>query len=264
MSHSVAIALPWGQGSVGYFAKQPARRLLVFVHGFGGTASGTWAGTEAALAADSRAATCDLAYFGYRSVRAQPEMSAAILRRFLNEAAGASAEWNAHASRALGAAVTRAYDEILVIAHSLGAPISRRALLDAISCQAPWAGKTRLQLFAPAHMGAFLHKLRKELGIVSELIASLTAVAKLGVLSLDGLEPNSHFLNQLMEDSRKELANGWEAQIKARQVIFGEGEMVVMVQPFLEDPPADVWPGHGHRSVCRCDLTVPAITEHLK
>ncbi|WP_234843584.1 hypothetical protein [Sinorhizobium meliloti] len=133
--------------------------------------------------------------------------------------------------------------KVTVIAHSLGAPVSRRALLDAIRNQASWAGKTRLQLFAPAHMGANLNKVRKELGIASRLIASLTALTKFGVLSLDGLEPGSPFLTQLMEDSSKELANGWDAQVKARQVIFGDGENVVMVQRFLEDPPHTVWPG---------------------
>ncbi|WP_246806896.1 hypothetical protein [Ensifer sp. ENS04] len=263
MDHSVAVALPWGQGSVGYFAKQPARRLLVFVHGFGGSASATWAGTEASLAADPRAGTCDLIYFGYRSFHAQPEMSAGILRGFLDEAAGAGSKWNALASRALGVDVAREYDEVLVIAHSLGAPISRRALLDAIQEKAPWASKVRLQLFAPAHLGAFLHKVREELGVVSGLIASLTALATLGIRSLDGLKPNSPFLTQLIKDSRQELANGWEAQIKAREVIFGDGENVVMVQRFLNDPPPTVWAGHGHRSVCRCDLTAPAIARHL-
>ncbi|MDX0196885.1 hypothetical protein GOC06_26085 [Sinorhizobium meliloti] len=76
--------------------------------------------------------------------------------------------------------------KVTVIAHSLGAPVSRRALLDAIRNQASWAGKTRLQLFAPAHMGAYLNKVRKELGIASRLIASLTALTKFGVLLLDG------------------------------------------------------------------------------
>ncbi|MDW9981911.1 hypothetical protein CN187_03015 [Sinorhizobium meliloti] len=153
--------------------------------------------------------------------------------------------------------------KVTVIAHSLGAPVSRRALLDAIRNQASWAGKTRLQLFAPAHMGAYLNKVRKELGIASRLIASLTALTKFGVLLLDGLEPGSPFLTQLMEDSSKELANGWDAQVKARQVIFGDGENVVMVQRFLEDPPHTVWPGHGHCSVCRCDKTAPAIASYL-
>ncbi|AEH82549.1 hypothetical protein [Sinorhizobium meliloti] len=115
--------------------------------------------------------------------------------------------------------------KVTVIAHSLGAPVSRRALLDAIRNQASWAGKTRLQLFAPAHMGAYLNKVRKELGIASRLIASLTALTKFGVLSLDGLEPGSPFLTQLMEDSSKELANGWDAQVKARQVFLGMGKM---------------------------------------
>ena len=263
MSHTVAIPLPWGQESVGYFAKDPARRLLVFVHGFGGKASATWAGSEVALITDPRVRACDLAYFGYRSLHAQPEMSAGMLRQFLDEAAGASNEWNALAGRALGNTVVREYDEVLVIAHSLGAPVSRRALIDAIRNQAPWAGKARLQLFAPAHLGAYLQKVRMELGVVSGLIASLTAVAKLKILSLDGLEPNSAFLTQLLEDSREELANGWDAQVKARQVIFGDGENVVMAQRFLADPPATVWSGQDHCSICRCELTAPAIAEQL-
>jgi hypothetical protein len=263
LSHSVAIALPWGQESVGYFAKQPATRLVVFVHGFGGKASGTWAGTETALVADPQVADCDLAYFGYRSLHSQPELSAAVLRQFLDESADASAGWNALASRALGCPVTRSYDDVLVVAHSLGAPVSRRALLDAIDCQAAWASKARLQLFAPAHLGAYLHKLRKEMGVVSGLISALTGVAGLRIRSLDGLEPGSPFLTQLLEDSRQAYHQGWKPQVEARQVIFGDGEGVVMTQRFLEDPPPTVWPGHGHCSICRCKLTAPAIASQL-
>lgn len=190
-------------------------------------------------------------------------MSEGTLRHFLDEAAGATPSGTrlpaARSVDRLCASMTK----VTVIAHSLGAPVSRRALLDAIRNQASWAGKTRVQLFAPAHMGAYLNKVRKELGIASRLIASLTALTKFGVLSLDGLEPGSPFLTQLMEDSSKELANGWDAQVKARQVIFGDGENVVMVQRFLEDPPHTVWPGHGHCSVCRCDKTAPAIASYL-
>lgn len=248
---------------MGYFAKQPARRLLVFVHGFGGQASATWAGTETTLVADARAATSDLVYFGYRSLHAQPEMSAGTLRQFLHVAAGSSPAWTTLAHRALGATLSRDYDKVLLIAHSLGAPVARRALLDAIRERAGWVGKTQLQLFAPAHLGAYLHKVRKELGGITGLIASLTALAKLKVLSLDGLEPGSAFLTQLLEDSRSELANGWHAQIKARQVIFGDGENVVMTQRFLEDPPVTVWAGEDHCSVCRCHHTSSAIAGHL-
>ena len=235
----------------------------MFVHGFGGRASATWAGTEVALVADPRVGTCDLAYFGYRSLHSQPELSAGTLRQFLDEAAGASVAWNSLAGRALGTTVARDYDAILVVAHSLGAPVSRRALLDAIRSHSPWVGKARLQLFAPAHLGAYLHKLRKESGLVAGLVASLAAVAKLKILSLDGLEPGSPFLTQLLEDSREELANGWDAQVKAQQVIFGDRENVVMTQRFLSDPPHKVWVDQGHCSVCRCEHTAPAIAEHL-
>ncbi|WP_234844348.1 hypothetical protein [Sinorhizobium meliloti] len=190
-------------------------------------------------------------------------MSAGTLRHFLDEAAGANAEWNALASRALGGSVVREYDE-----SNSDRPFTWSACITpSVARCNPQPGVLGGQDTAAAlctrDMGAYLNKVRKELGIASRLIASLTALTKFGVLSLDGLEPGSPFLTQLMEDSSKELANGWDAQVKARQVIFGDGENVVMVQRFLEDPPHTVWPGHGHCSVCRCDKTAPAIASYL-
>lgn len=256
--------LEWGRESVGYFSKQAANRLLVFVHGFGGGASSTWKGAETALVADPRAATTDIVFFGYRSLRTQPVLSAGILRGFLNIAATGSHQWNTVATKSLGQNVARDYKEILIVAHSLGAPVSRRAIIDAIRGNAAWADRVRLVLFAPAHMGAFLSDLQKELrGSVGTLLGSIVTIAKLQVLSLDGLEPGSTFLTQLLDDSATELANGWEDQIKAKQVIFGYEDRVVKPDRFLEDPAADVWDGYGHCSVCRCPETVPAVASHL-
>lgn len=264
MSHSAAIPLHWGRESVGYFSKQPATRLLVFVHGFGGGASSTWAGAETALVADPKANATDIVFYGYRSLRTQPEISAAILLEFLDEAASGSPEWNAVGTKALGHAITRSYVDILIVAHSLGAPVSRRAVLDAIIKELPWTSNIRLLLFAPAHMGAYLSRLQKELpGSVGVLIGSIVTFAKVGVLALDGLEPDSPFLRQLLDDSRRALDNGWKNQVRAEQVIFGDSERVVMTQRFLVDPPHQPWVGYGHCGICRCPKTVPTIARHL-
>lgn len=264
MNHSAATPLEWGRESIGYFSKQAASRLLVFVHGFGGGASSTWAGAEVALVADPKAAATDIIFYGYRSLRTQPEISAGILREFLDDASAASASWNAIASRAVGASVTRTYDEILIVAHSLGAAVSRRAVLDAISEGSSWASKVRLVLFAPAHNGAYLSKLQTEIpGSVGALIGSLVTFAKVGVLSLDGLQPGSTFLTRLLQDSEQALGQGWEEQVRAQKVIFGEHERVVVPGRFLVDPPARNWAGYGHCGICRCPKTVPAIADHL-
>lgn len=264
MSHSAAVPLQWGRESVAYFAKQPADRLLIFVHGFAGGASSTWAGAETALVADAKAAATDIVFYGYRSLRTQPEISASILREFLDEAASGSSDWTKVAGRALGTPVNRSYRDVLIVAHSLGAPVSRRALLDAISEKASWAANARLLLFAPAHNGAFLSKLQTELrGSVGALIGSIVTFAKVGVLSLDGLQPGSPFLTQLLEDSRDALNSGWKKQVRAEQVIFGEDERVVVTTRFLVDPPHSPWVGYGHCGICRCPKTVPAIADHL-
>lgn len=264
MSHSAALPLEWGRESVAYFSKQPANRLLVFVHGFGGGASSTWSGAESQLVSDPRTAETDIVFYGYKSLRAQPELSAGKLRTFLHQAASASPDWNVVASKALGQRVTREYTDVLIVAHSLGAPVSRRALLDAISQDAYWADKVRLVLFAPAHLGAFVSKLQKEMpGSIGALVGSIVTVAKLHVLSIDGLEPGSPFLTQLLNDSLTALNDGWGDQVRARQVVFGDEDSVVMTQRFLEDPPPDVWEGYGHCNICRCPKTVPAIASHL-
>ncbi|HEV2746380.1 MAG TPA: hypothetical protein VGW34_03670 [Allosphingosinicella sp.] len=264
MSHSTAIPLEWGRETVAYFSKLPARRLMVFVHGFGGGSASTWSGAETQLISDSRTGATDIVFYGYNSLRAQPELSAGKLRAFLRAAASASADWNRVIASALGEPVARVYDDVLIVAHSLGAPVARRAVLDSISEDAPWVDRVRLLLFAPAHMGALLSKLQKELsGTMGGLVASIAALAKLRVLPLDGLEPGSPFLNQLLSDSDKALKKGWADQVRARQVIFGDEEAVVLPQRFLEDPPPEVWEGYGHCEICRCPKTVPAIVSHL-
>jgi pimeloyl-ACP methyl ester carboxylesterase len=264
MPHSIAIALPWGLESIGYFSKLSARRLLVFVHGFGGSATGTWQGMDNVLTADPSAQNTDIVFFGYSSLRAQPENSAGLLRGFLDDAAGHQRRWKGLLREACPGETARAYDEVLIVAHSLGAPVARRAILDGLKTKAPWASKARLVLFAPAHKGAFLIRLQKQLaGTVGSVVATLLAFAKVRVLSLDALEPGSPFLETLLKDSEREFQKGSEDPIRARQVIFGYNDDVVMTGTFLEDPPADVWDNHGHSSVCRAPETSQTVIGHL-
>lgn len=264
MSHSAAIPLDWGRGSIAYFSKQPATTLLVFVHGFNGGASSTWAGAETKLVADPKAEYTDIVFFGYRSLKVQPALSAAVLRQFLDAAAAGTTKWNEVAEDALGEETQRDYDEILIVAHSLGAPVSRRAILDAISAGSVWPPNAQLILFAPAHMGAYLSRVQQEMpGSVGTLLGTIVSFAKVGVLSLDALAPGSPFLEQLLADSESALTGGFKEQVKARQVIFGDRENVVTTERFLVDPPPDVWTGYGHCRICRCDKTVPTIVAHI-
>jgi predicted alpha/beta hydrolase family esterase len=265
MSHSAAIALQWGHESIGYFSKQPAIRLIIFVHGFGGRSWKTWQGAEAALVSDPRAEASDIVFFGYHSLRSQPALSAGILRSFVDVAAAGATAWNDIVTRATGAAALRNYEEVLFVAHSLGAPVTRRAILDGVRAGATWSQKVGMILFAPAHRGAYLIDIQRELsGSIGAIVGAVVTFAKLGVLSLDDLKPGSDFLNDLATESDANFRAGRTLQTRAKQVIFGSDDNVVRARDFPNDPPIDVWTGHGHCSICRCDQTAPAIAAHLK
>jgi pimeloyl-ACP methyl ester carboxylesterase len=264
LAHSIAQKLAWGYETVGYFATSNAKTLVVFVHGFGGNPLGTWSGMETGVVGDPSAADCDIVFYGYGSFRAQPTASAGLLRKFLDAAGGSHQAWQRALDKASPGAPPREYDKILLVAHSLGAPITRRAVLDAITSTAPWASKVKLVLFAPAHRGSVLHERKEELGIVmGSIVATLVGLTGLRVLSIDALRPGSRFLQLLTQDTLVRLGAGWGDPVRARQVIFGEHEDIVVVEPFCEDPPAEVWPGHSHRSVCKCVDAQVAVLGHL-
>lgn len=264
MTHSIAQSLEWGFETVGYFAKEGAERLIVFVHGFGGEALGTWGGMEATLVEHMNAASSDIVFYGYGSMRAQPTASAGLLRGFLDAAGENNASWLRALERAVPGSTPRTYDEILIVAHSLGAPVARRATLNALQAGSVWASAVRLVLFAPAHLGSLLHERRAELGVISgSIVGTLLALVGLRALSVEALKPGSRFLALLERDSRDGLANGWADQIRAKQVVFGENEEVVVVERFCEDPPEEIWPGHTHRSVCKGQEAKNAVIGHL-
>src|SRR5205085_7121895 len=81
------------------------------------------------------------------------------------------------------------YEQILFIGHSLGAVIIRRTLLDAKKDDCPWLKHCKIILFAPAHRGAYIHRLVIE-GMPNsfKLIGS---IAKYIFQSLNDLEESS-------------------------------------------------------------------------
>lgn len=262
MGHALPFPLPWGRGSVGYFADQPAERLIIFVHGFGGGALKTWKGMEALLELPEVQAA-DVVFYGYGSLAAPARNSATLFRKFLASAATLEGPWWTTLSRG-GAIGGREYKDILIVAHSLGAVVVRRALLDSIAAKGSWVERTRILLFGPAHMGTRLVNLslllRSGLG---SILSDFFVFGRVKVPVLDDLEEGSDFLRELLEESEAVVEERGEQSIRAEAVIFGERDNVVRTRPFCVDPLSDVWPGEDHCSVCRAPQTVYEVARYL-
>lgn len=239
--HKLPEHLAGRKGTVAYFARQPKRKLMMFVHGFGGSAIGTWDPMHEILPMLKRSDGWDLVFYEYRSLRPAALNSANMLRQFIDDLTKSQ-------SRKMGGD----YTNVLVVAHSLGALITRRCMLDAHTLGRKWAPVAELLLFGPAHCGATAVALGNELlSSFGPLGATLAAVFQLGAPVLRDLDPNSTFVADLIAKTNRALAKHAKAPLVAKRVLFGLNDQVVQARDFCSDPPSDTIPGQGHMNVCR-------------
>jgi hypothetical protein len=139
------------------------------------------------------------------------------------------------------------------VAHSLGAIVSRRAILNARLKRKKWVDKTGLFLFAPAHCGSrSIQQLAADaLAGIPGIGKSARAAAEYKLAPLDDLKEGSQTLRQLEDDTKKALATGGAAYLIAKEVVFGMKELLVNTVRFCDDPVADFLPGHDHNSICK-------------
>lgn len=249
--------------SVSYLSRNPDGRLIVFVHGFMGDKFTTWHKMHEELVREPSAAGTDLIFYGYASVQPQAQASAGLLRQFLHELVTLAPSVTARMHPARQALANFSYSKIIIVAHSLGAAITRRALLDLHNAGASWTKDVSLLLFAPAHCGAQLAELRKELTQQSgsSIISLISAFFSLRSQAARDLERRSIFIRRLKSETAAALANGSITCLKARKVIFGQKDSVVLVERFCNDPCEDIWHGHNHTSVCKVS---PQFTDPLR
>jgi triacylglycerol esterase/lipase EstA (alpha/beta hydrolase family) len=262
MNHTLPFALSWGKNSKAHFALGSADRLIIFIHGFGGGALKTWKGMSELLN-NPDAAHSDIVFYGYRSLTAPARNSATLFRGFVRDAEQVNRAW-AHAIWRAGADPDeRHYDEILIIAHSLGAVVTRRALLDAVGLSEQWAGKARLLLFGPAHMGTRLVELQNMFkSQPMQFLSDLFTIVQANLPVLYDLTEGSKFLKELNREARAAISAGEKMHV-ASEVWFGETDKVVITDRFCSDPVSHVAANEGHCSVCRMPQAVHIIGAHL-
>lgn len=251
--------LSYGTDTYSYWTKQPSGHVVVFVHGFAGKAMSTWDDFAFLLPLEAKCTSRDLIFFGYDGKHVRSINSAMVLRDFIHNLVMdplsiINPSLPPQDARPGPFRVTR----ITLVAHSLGAIVSREALLDGYKRNNAWAGDTELVLFAPAHSGAHVLPLVRQalssLGYMVSVAQNLAHVLGYYQVLLD-LEPGSQTLTNLQRETVHLLSNGNGPTLIAKKVILGEHDTIVEPHPFAYDPPAVLFQGRNHMNVCKPDTT---------
>lgn len=182
-THSVCyVSQP--KGWVLYMAHETPDRLIVFVHGFGGKSTKTWEDFASSGKTDSWWRKSDMLFVSYRSTRENINGVANRLRENLPKfyplpRESAIRKKDAH----IRDGGTIPYSELLLVGHSLGGLIIRRAIADAVrdwvlrgsTMDHPIIFDSKVRLFSPAISGVRFAGL---LGIISAM-PNLARVYKL-------------------------------------------------------------------------------------
>lgn len=237
------------------WARKPQGKVLIFVHGFGGSAVATWSSFLSLLSQEPKLAGWDVIFYGYDGLHTRAIASAHLFRKFLtNLRCSPKAMYERSGCPESARQVHPAtYTETVIAAHSLGAVVSRRAMLD-IHRSPPtqnWANTVRLVLFAPAHKGATVRKWveASPLGALSCVVPLLHVFGKLAVL--DDLQIGSSTLTDLAADLASQYNPATSANLRAAAVFHAEREIVVELAALLPDLPATIMQGCDHNTICK-------------
>jgi pimeloyl-ACP methyl ester carboxylesterase len=260
MSHQTHLRsdLPCDDGTgLAYWAIEPIGRALVFVHGFAGSPSDTWLQFDSMLQAEGSCRGYDMLYYAYDSLRRQVRPSGGLFRQFLHDL---FTEPVAIANRAIGETFRRepfSYERVTLVAHSMGAVVSRIALIGAYRQREPWLPRTRLILFAPVHKGARVQMLAMGALTGFRWAGGLIGAAPYFFPPLKDLEPDSPVLRQMLSDTDDAVARPEGAPLLAVRILQGLEDNVIVDERFSADPEEIVIPHKGHRSVCKPTSNFP-------
>jgi pimeloyl-ACP methyl ester carboxylesterase len=258
---------------------RPPKDAVVFVHGWGGDAGSTWEAFPGAVATMPETSEADVFLLDYPSTTSSVAFCSQKLRLFLLDLARdpvariAASSLPASAPHRDG---EHRYGRIVLVAHSMGAVISRRALLD-LDVGVEQGGledyelaRFRLLLFAPAHCGSRIARLIGS-GLGLDFLPGATlvgAAASVWFSSLGDLEEGSDTLKTLAEDNarlreERRARNAPFGHLRA-QVYHAHNDKVVIQNNFDRDPPFNPVMRRNHRSICKPADSYAAPVEGLR
>jgi pimeloyl-ACP methyl ester carboxylesterase len=247
-NHTTSIAIKHGANSQGFFSYEAPELLVVFVHGFGGNALGTWTNFPSLVLLEEKFKRTDVIFYGYETLKGQAGDHAAMLYDFLDLCQSPLKNKILPPEQNLP---ERSYNRILLVAHSLGAILVRQAQLLAFTAGKNWVDKTEMALFAPAHNGANVVPLA--MAALPGLYSLIGVIAKFKfpiLIDLDADNSNTIW-NAVKTKTQKLQDDGKGNFTKAKLVVSAMGDKVIRSYQYLDDVPAKVVTNSSHMKVCK-------------
>ena len=244
MNHTPPIFINHGKNTIGYFTTFNPENLIIFVHGFNGSAIDTWNDFPALIKETSKYENSDVIFYGYESLKGQASNNSLRFYNFLQVIAEGNTNRFGYPRNH-----KTTYQKILIVAHSLGSIVVRRALLNAYAERRRWLSITQMILFAPAHRGARIQNLLTEsLPTIAKIFAGLGFIT---IPVLDDLRPGSQTIVNLIEETENLLNKNQGDFAIAHKVIWANNEIVVHNERFCQDPIAVLIDNKTHTKVCK-------------
>ncbi len=246
-NHTISVAIKFGSNSQGFFSYNEPKQLIVFIHGFGGNSIGTWNNFPSFLLSDSKFSNTDIVFYGYETLKGQAGDHAGQFYDFLNKLQTPLSNNILPKEQNLP---ERNYSKVVIVAHSLGAILTRQTLLLAEIDSKEWADKVVMGLFAPAHNGANIINLAMQ--TLNGLSGILGVFAKFRYPILSDLDNHEQGIIHDIKSKTELLQNQGKAEYtKAKLVVYAMGDKVVRNIQYLNDTPAVIISPASHISVCK-------------
>jgi hypothetical protein len=233
-------------------------RLVVLVHGFRGEPLGSWGefgrGTGSEWWLQS-----DLLFVGYASERLDPTGVANALRIFIERLFPQLPEEYLLAGEAyyLRDPERYIYAELVLVGHSLGGLIVRRAAVDIVRSwerarireRPSILSSGRMCLFSPATAG---FEPTSSPGVLRSLLGDrLCAIILRNPPALRDLRCGSEVLSGCRRLTERAANDYKEMRLLHPEIIWANPDNIVIASDYDTDPPAHSQTGVNHRSVCK-------------
>ncbi len=249
MNHTPPIFIDEGSHTIAFFALDNPQTLVIFIHGFNGRLINTWGEFPDFIRLNNDFKNADILFYGYDSLKNPAAQSSQNLYNSLSNLTENST--NAWGIERAFINESFKYEQIVLVAHSLGALVLRKALLLAKRDHKEWLDSCKMILFAPAHHG---FKMRN---LIFESLSSIeTILSGLGLISfpvLENLKPNSFIIQNLLHDSMQLLDKKQGNFTIADQIIWSKEEEIVRNEHFGQDPIPLLVENKAHHAICKPD-----------
>lgn len=234
-----------------------ARRLAVFVHGWNGSGSSTWGEFDRPPTGDDWWAETDLLFVDYASVSEAVTATADRLRRhFADFYPMPHRDMLTIGEVAVRASPKHPYEELVLVGHSLGGLVIRRALVDAMDEwrfggfrpeERPGILDGHQRLFSPASAGV---RIRGRLSWMMTMFPILDEFLS-GTGSYPDLKPTSLTIKETQERTQSYGLGDPRTRCLAARILWANPEDVVIPERYRFDESTQTMDGVDHRSICK-------------